>query len=218
MAFKMNLENPFFEGIRKIIDMLMLNALWLLCCMPIVTIGAASSALYYTVHKTIRQERGYLFRSYFGAFKDNFKQSTLCWLIYMALFVFLYFDMCIMEQYLLDGQTIGLLYYVFWVFAGCILIWAIYLFGYIARFTDNLKTCLKNSALLAIANLPFSIILLVLAVVMYVLVMFVTPLLILALPVLVCCVYNVILERIFRKVMNEEERKNEIASDPTVKR
>lgn len=61
-----------------------LNILWLVCCLPIVTIGASTTALYYTSFKIAKDEGSYITTMFFRSFKQNFKQATIIWLIMMA--------------------------------------------------------------------------------------------------------------------------------------
>lgn len=76
-----NVDNKFFQGLGKIIDVICLSAFWFFLCIPIVTAGAATTALYYTVNKVIRNNRSYIGREFWHAFKTNFRQSTIVWLI-----------------------------------------------------------------------------------------------------------------------------------------
>lgn len=61
-----------------------LNILWLVCCLPIVTIGASTTALYYTSFKIAKDEGSYITTMFFRSFKQNFKQATIIWLIMLA--------------------------------------------------------------------------------------------------------------------------------------
>jgi Protein of unknown function, DUF624. len=87
-----NPENSFWSFMGKVADVFFLSVLWLLLSLPLVTAGAATvSALQFTL-KQVRDEEGYLARSYFKAFKANFLQGTLLWLITLVLLVFFFLD------------------------------------------------------------------------------------------------------------------------------
>lgn len=75
------IDNPLFVFIGKAVDILLLSILWLVLSLPVVTIGAASTALYYTMIKNVRRERGMLLKEFFCSFKLNFKQSTIMTLV-----------------------------------------------------------------------------------------------------------------------------------------
>ena len=64
-----NVDNKFFQGLGKIIDVICLSAFLVFLCIPIVTAGAATTALYYTVNKVIRNNRSYIGREFWHAFK-----------------------------------------------------------------------------------------------------------------------------------------------------
>ena len=74
---KFNWDNIVFQMLGKLVDCVWVSILWVICCIPVFTIGASTTALYYTVHKSIRGDRGYTTRTFFGAFRDNFKAATL---------------------------------------------------------------------------------------------------------------------------------------------
>ena len=74
-------DNVIVRALNKICDMVCLNVLWLICCIPIITIGASTTALYTIMLKMVKNEEGYIFRGFFKAFKSNFKQSTIIWII-----------------------------------------------------------------------------------------------------------------------------------------
>ena len=70
-------DNTLLSILGKITDSLLLCLLYLLSCLPIITIGAATTALYYTTHKVLRCDRSYLWKEYKRAWKENFKQATI---------------------------------------------------------------------------------------------------------------------------------------------
>ena len=88
-----NYDNPVWRFIGKLGDLIILNVLWLITSIPIVTIGASTTALYYVTLKLVRDEDGYTIRSFFKSFKENFKQSTIIWLIMLAVGLLIGFDL-----------------------------------------------------------------------------------------------------------------------------
>lgn len=199
-----NLDNKFFQGINKIVDAVCLGLLWLLFCIPVVTAGAATTALYYTINKVIRHNRGYIWSEFWNAFKSNFKQSTIVWIIMLALSVFLGMDCYIMYQFAQEGEKVGSIYPVFIVFLAILWVWGVYLFAYIARFENSTKLAVKNAGFIAIANLPWTVAILLLLCVC-ILCAWIFPPVILILPSIFMLIVNFILEKIFRKYMSEED-------------
>ena len=88
-----NLDSPVFSFLNKAADLIWLNILTFICCIPVVTIGASMTALNYVVLKMVRNEEGYITRSYFKSFKENFRQATIIWMIMLAAGLLLGFDL-----------------------------------------------------------------------------------------------------------------------------
>lgn len=82
-------DSPFSQLLLKLCYSCYLNLLWLICCIPIVTIGASTTALYYTSLKIVRGEDHALGHMFFRSFRANFRQSTVLWLILLATGLFL---------------------------------------------------------------------------------------------------------------------------------
>ena len=199
-----NLDNKFFQGINKIVDCVCLSFLWLLLCIPVVTAGAATTALYYTVNKVIRNNRSYIWKEFWHAFRTNFKQSTLVWLILIFIYVIMGIDCYIMFQYAKAGVSYGSLYIVFAVLMLIVTMWANYLFPYMARFENTLKAVLKNCVIMALLNLGKSVVLLVLFLAALVVTYVFFPA-IMILPAVYMLLANFILEKVFVKYMTPED-------------
>ena len=78
-------DSPFSQLLLKLCYACYLNLLWFICCIPIFTIGASTTALYYTTLKITREEDRSLTRMFFRSFRENFRQSTVLWLILFAI-------------------------------------------------------------------------------------------------------------------------------------
>ena len=86
-------ENKFSQLLLKLCYACYLNLLWFVCSIPIVTIGASTTALYYTSLKIVRDEDSHVASTFFRAFRENFKQATVLWLIMLGAGIFLGADM-----------------------------------------------------------------------------------------------------------------------------
>ena len=82
-------ESKFSQLLLKLCYACYLNLLWMLCSIPIVTIGASTTALYYASLKIVRGEESYAGRMFFRSFKENFRQATQLWLILLGVGLFL---------------------------------------------------------------------------------------------------------------------------------
>jgi uncharacterized membrane protein YesL len=207
-----NFDNKFFNGLGKLVDCVVLSALWFIFSLPVFTIGASTTALYYTVHKSVARSRSYVFQSFWSAFKSNFKQSTLMWLIMLVIYAVLYLDQLIMRNELENGTVFGPLYYVFVILMAATIIWNLYIFAYSARFENTKKALMQNAALIAGVNPGWSLLLLVLFV-LAVLAVYLIPMLIFIIPAVLFLLYDLILERVFRKYMSEADLAREKEAD-----
>ena len=207
-------ESGFMGGFSKAVDTVILGFLWLLCCIPVFTVGAASSALYYGFHKAIRQDRGYPLKTFFRAFRDNFKQATGIWLMVLVFLSLSGFTCYLLLLMLGRMPMAGFMLSMGVVIMIVTLMWCLYLFPYQSRFQNTWVNVMKNSILLMAANIPRSLLLLILFAAAVAL-SFYKP----AMTVLAVAVYiwlsNRNLERVFRRVMTREALQTEIEADDT---
>lgn len=80
---KVSLDSPIFDKTNQIADILGAGFLWLLCSVPLITIGPATAALYYTIVKVVRRNRETVIKSFFYSFKSNLKQGILFTIFYL---------------------------------------------------------------------------------------------------------------------------------------
>lgn len=141
-------------------NLIVLNILTIICCIPIFTAGAAMTALYTMVMRMVRKEDGKIISGYFYAFKDNFKQATILWLIFGGLIAFMTFDIWLLR--FITG-TFGMVYRV--ILFVIILVFAmvlIHIFAVLARFDNTIKNTAKNALLFCVGKLPQAVLMLVL--------------------------------------------------------
>lgn len=199
-----NYDNRVMSTINRVADSVTLGVLWLLCSIPIFTMGASSAAFYYAYNKCICQKMGYAWRTFFASFKSNFRQATQIWLIVLACAVVLVADCYLVSLMRNSGILIVVLQMLFTILLLAGSIWALYLFPYISRFENPNKRAMKNAALIALANAPQSILLLILFAAC-VIGTILLPLLNLFIPSLYMLCANRILEKVFRKYMRPED-------------
>ena len=204
MAGLFNYDNGLMTTLGKICDCMILSILWCVCSIPIVTVGASTAALYYAVNKSVRYNRGYAYKEFFSAFKSNFKQGTIVWLINFALLLFGAYDCYILYQLRENISGAGIIMGIIVVLFIVLIIWMTYVYPYMARFALSTKALMKNCFIISIASLGWSLLLLILFVAAIVTVVCV-PMIGLFVPVLYMVIANRILERVFRKYMSEED-------------
>ena len=196
-----SLEGGFFGGMGKIFDVVFVSLLWLLCCLPIITIGPATTALYYCVVKSIRRERGYIAKEFFHSFKVNFKQGTIVGLIFTVFAIVMSFNFYIVKQ--MEGKLGSILFGIYIAMCLFITITAIYAFPNLSRFTLTLKNLFKNSIIMAIRHLPFTIIMGAIIVISAGL-MYIIPITALFIPGVACLILSFMMEKILKKYTPED--------------
>lgn len=150
-----NYDNPVWRFIGKLGDLILLNILWIICSIPIFTMGAATTAVYYVTLKLVRDEDDSTVRSFFRSFKNNFKQATAIWLILLGVGTVLGIDL----WFFASGQAVsgGILAVVLTAVSGgmflvCLFI-AVYVFPLQARFYNPVKRTLFNAFFMSVRHL-----------------------------------------------------------------
>ena len=155
-----NPENPILEVIRKISNLIILNIAFLLGCIPIITIGASISALYTVCFRVVRQEDPYIWKGFWQAFRANFRQSTLLWLICLPVIVVLAGDFLFLQTQ--SSSFASYLQMGVWAVTFVALGTFHYLFPCAAHFVCTLSQCLKNALLMCFGHLPYTLLFLLL--------------------------------------------------------
>lgn len=194
----MKKESKIGAAITAVIDIITAGLLWLLCSLPLVTIGAASTALYYSVVKCIRHERGRLVKSFFAAFRRDFKTATLLWLIFLAAGLVFGADVYAFEK-MSAGGLFGMI--------GKILLLALlafypWVFAFLSRFSNTVSGTLKFCGFLALKNIGATL-LMTLELLGFGLVVWLMPPLIFILPGLICLLLSLHIEPVFRPLTEE---------------
>lgn len=193
-------ESRLFLVLSKIFDLFLLSVLWLICSVPLVTIGAATTALYYTAVKSVRRGRGGIIENFVRCFRVNFRQSALLTLLYIAFTGWTYILYRLAAG--LSGGTGWSAVYPFVIAGFLIPVGAMlaYQFPVLSRFCLPLNRQLKMAFGMAIRHFP-STLLLVAVVTAAAWTGYRCPLLLCLLPGAACLLCSLPMERIFAKYM-----------------
>ncbi|KSV57446.1 YesL family protein [Acetivibrio ethanolgignens] len=192
----------------KVADMVLLSLLWVVCSIPVVTIGAATAALYYTAVKSIRRDRSYIFQSFISSFKENLIQGTLLWLLLLAVIAVLGVNLRFCQGLFAmeTGQVTGLLLMAVYSFMGLLSgFTALYMLPVLSRFTLKKREILKMSLFMSIRHLPYTILLAVIIVLVTVATAYV-PITVLIAPAVGALLYSFPMERVLKQYIKEEEK------------
>ena len=147
------MDSPLMRFLTKIADLMVLNILFCVTSIPLITIGASWTALYSVTLKMVRDEEGSVSRSYFRSFRQNFKQATLLWLGVLVVLALLVLDIRVLNG-MAGGTAPGLLRVGVEILALLGIMVLQYLFPSLARFEESLADTLKNACMMALAHLP----------------------------------------------------------------
>lgn len=154
-----SIDSPFFRTMSLIGDLMLLNLMWILTSLPIITIGASTTALLYTGMKLAKGRDGYVIKNFWKSFRQNFWQATVIYLILVTTGAGIGYagwywmqQEGSMAQILAVGSVILL---VIW------LIDALFVFAVQAKFTNAVVNTMKNALIMGVQNLPLTLLCLV---------------------------------------------------------
>ena len=158
MRFSFNIDSPIMQFFSRLADIMVLNLVFLLTCIPIFTTGAAVTALYDVVFRMDTSREGKLLAAYFRAFCTNFKQSTAIWLVLLV------FGAATLVNMARFSEIGGILGYPLLLAATLVLVIltmvASYAFPLLSQFDNTTRATVKNALLLSLGHLPRSLVLL----------------------------------------------------------
>ena len=189
--------------------MILLNILFVLTSIPVVTIGMSLSAMYRVTLRMARKESNYVAREYFSACKEEWKKSTVIWLILLVTGMLLVFDVMVgKDMPNMLNLAVGILLFVWGILFT-------YVFAVQARFENTVKNILKNALYMAVRHFPFTIVMLILNAIPVVCIIFGSAVMALTVPLyivfgfaLTARINSVFLNRIFKKYIPKEEKES----------
>lgn len=153
-----NLDSPFVQFMNRVADLMWLNILFLLCCIPVVTVGASVTAMYYVTLKMVRNEESYITKLFFKSFKQNFLQATAIWIIFITAGFLLFVDYRILSGQMglnIDNgsvrtvmQVLLIAVFIFYVFT------ITFVFPLLSKFDNTIKNTIKNAFIMSIRHFP----------------------------------------------------------------
>ncbi len=229
MSNWLNPDNKFFTFMGKAFDVVVLNTIWLLLCLPlpmltvvwamqsgilvlliltvltILPIVPATTALYYAIVKSVRRERSYAIKEYFRSFKRNFKQGCVFSLIAMVLVFVLYIDFRYARELMNIGNSSGSTYFGVFIVIGLLFsAMFAYICPVLSRFEMKISGLLKTSFVMATRHLLTTLVLLVLIAGVLLGCYILLPG-IFFLPAVATLLASFLIERVFKKYMPAKE-------------
>ena len=194
--------SKIYSGFGYIVDVIYIGILWLICCLPIFTIGPSSTAMYYAMVKSVRHGRGHVTAEFFGAFRKNFIPSMKAWLLFMLLIGLWLANSIVTAQTDPEGLRMMTRLSRFLIIPVCFpLPW---LFAYISRFDNSFSDTMKYVVYLSVKNFVRSAIML-LSAAAFLFICFLSPALIPVLPGFCCLIMSYQTEPVFKALTAEFE-------------
>lgn len=186
----------FHYYLERIFDMAAMSLLWLVCCLPVVTIGASTTALYYTVNKVWKNGRGYVAEEFWGSFKMNLKPATLLWAVLAAAMVIVQLNLGIVREKM--PRNMGIFFTMLYWFC-LFIVWGIQLYAFpaLSRFDMPVGWILKLSIYMCFRHLGRTLVLLAITAAAFFLA-YQSLLFIIILPFAAHYLYNYLLEPVLK--------------------
>lgn len=148
----LNEDNIIHVFLNMLGDIIIANLLFILCCIPIVTIGPALTALYHCMLRTVKGNNNGTVKTFFRAFTQNFKQSLIIWIGLLAVGFILLTNLRFLQQ--TNTPVSRPLFYVTLGITGLVIILALYIFAVVAAFANTTLNLIKNAFVFAFLHFP----------------------------------------------------------------
>ncbi|MBR6321906.1 MAG: glutamate--tRNA ligase [Lachnospiraceae bacterium] len=168
-----DMNNPVWQFMGKLFDAFILHFIWVICCIPIVTFGPATTALFYAMMRNVRDEDPHYVRAFFRSFKENLKQGIVIGLIFLIVGALLGYGM----WFYTANRDSGTMYSVLWgINLAMIIIYTMtlqYVFAVQSRFYNTVSKTISNAFFMSIRHFGWTFVMIVIFALVYFLVFFV---------------------------------------------
>ena len=149
-----NNNSPIVRFLEKLANVMILNWLMLICCVPIVTIGPAITAAYWVALKMVRDEEGGIVHDFFHSFRVNLKQGIVVGLIILGISIFFFFDFYYIYQLSQAGNLFDRFVFIVLIFFAAVFIMVVnYVWAILAKFNNTTKQLFKTSFAVAVRHI-----------------------------------------------------------------
>ena len=153
-----DINNSFYQFGRKLLYVFLINILFVITCIPIVTAGAAMTAMNSVFLKIINEREFSLFSDYFRAFKENFLKSTIVWVMALAVGFILYIDIFYWARFGLEDGTYAYVMLVVSSIAALFLVMMLHtVFPLISRFDMSIREIITNTVMITAKDFLYGI-------------------------------------------------------------
>ncbi len=210
-----NADNGVMRALSKVFDIGWLSLIYVVFCIPLITIGAATTSLYYVSAKVLRRGRSYVWTEFWRSFKQNFAPATLIWVVFAAVFGLLFFNFTIVNH---ESEYGGYLIGVYLALALILLCIMSYAFCVLSRFSMKTVQIFRFSLYCAFRHFAHTLVLVVILLVgitgIFLPLLFSSPVVQSLVPMILAFVpgttaflYTFPMEHLLKKYMPESEPK-----------
>ena len=154
-----NLDSPVMQALGKVADLMWLNILTMICCIPIITIGPSLTAMPYMALKIVRNEECYITRGFFKSFKENFFQGMIIGVLTLFITLLLVGDFVLLRNPELGfGKFLQIM---ITIIAVLFTFTVLYVYPVLAKFANTTWRTIKNAFLMSIMQFPKTLLMIV---------------------------------------------------------
>ncbi len=220
MKDKITWDSPFIKGLGKITDLIILSIIYCLSCLPIITIGTATTALYYSVVKSVRKGRSTPVKEYFSAFKENFVQGLIVGTIQLVVKGLLIYNILITANMNLKNINSDLTTSLFAKIQGNFLIYfyivllilsffiSLYLYPFLSRYNFKILNLYLVSTYCVFKHLLTSVTVAILSISALLAVFYSFLTLTIIMPALATLIISIAMEKVLKQYMPENQEQN----------
>ena len=190
------MNSKAYSAFETASNLLLINLLWLLMCLPIVTIFPATAAMFAVIRQSVLYKDSSVIRPFFRFFKENFKQSFLLGIIWLLIAFLLYFDYKFMNHF---SSIRHILLPILFFFGILYSFSTVFLFSVMVHYKANWRTVIKNAMFISISHFPSTL--------LGLLILVGTAMLVMALPITGAIIFSIstyglfsLCNRSFRKI------------------
>ena len=145
-------NNPLMRFLSTLFDLAVLNLVTIVCSIPVITAGAALTAMNNVLIHMVRDDHNYVIRMFRRSFRSNLRQATGIWMIFIGFAIVAAVDLKVMRAF--DSRSGTMIMIILTVVSVLVFTLGVYAFALLARYENTVKGTLKNAAYLAIGHLP----------------------------------------------------------------
>lgn len=160
-------EEPAMLFLGRVFDIVAVNLLWLICSLPVVTLGASTGAMYYVLMKMARKDAIHVWKDFFCGFRLTWKRGTLSLLLVLPVLALAYLNVSFLMGNPLNLPSLGLVVFALPVLLALMVV--SFLYPLLGFYSDRLRIALHNAFFLAISHLPTALLVTVLNLIPFVL-------------------------------------------------